>query len=165
MGLRCWHGSYHGSYLGSQLRKLFRTIQSFTHSNNLRSRLVCTLRTTSRMIHSLEQRRPHIPSSVASHFLKSHSSRHSLQSSPQWFKKRRGVANGIAVSGSGLGGLIYSLASEAMIRNLGLAWYIPPLRKYLFAFSQENVNLSELDRLAIGHSEIHEFCFPELKEH
>ncbi|KAF2099931.1 MFS general substrate transporter [Rhizodiscina lignyota] len=41
---------------------------------------------------------------------------------PQWFTKRRGVANGIAAAGSGLGGLIYSLAAQAMIQNLGLSW-------------------------------------------
>jgi MFS family permease len=41
---------------------------------------------------------------------------------PQWFSKRRGVANGIGTAGSGLGGMMYSLATNAMIRNLGLAW-------------------------------------------
>ncbi|KAI9172252.1 putative transporter MCH2 [Paramyrothecium foliicola] len=41
---------------------------------------------------------------------------------PQWFLKRRSLANGISTSGSGLGGLLYSLATGAMIRNLGLAW-------------------------------------------
>ena len=41
---------------------------------------------------------------------------------PQWFTKRRGVANGIGTAGSGLGGMMYSLATNAMIRNLGLAW-------------------------------------------
>jgi MFS family permease len=41
---------------------------------------------------------------------------------PQWFTRRRGVANGIAAAGSGLGGLIYCLATEAMIQKLGLPW-------------------------------------------
>lgn len=43
---------------------------------------------------------------------------------PQWFLKRRSLANGIAAGGSGLGGLIWSLAVQAMIANpsLGLAW-------------------------------------------
>lgn len=40
----------------------------------------------------------------------------------QWFSTRRSLANGIATAGSGVGGLIYSLATGAMIRNLGLAW-------------------------------------------
>ncbi|WYZ35736.1 hypothetical protein EsH8_X_000383 [Colletotrichum jinshuiense] len=41
---------------------------------------------------------------------------------PQWFVLRRSFANAIATAGSGLGGLIYSLATNAMIRNIGLPW-------------------------------------------
>ena len=41
---------------------------------------------------------------------------------PQWFTSRRSLANGIATSGSGLGGLVYSLAAGAMIRSIGLPW-------------------------------------------
>ncbi|KAL2879086.1 hypothetical protein SGCOL_005506 [Colletotrichum sp. CLE4] len=41
---------------------------------------------------------------------------------PQWFVVRRSFANSIATAGSGLGGLIYSLGSNAMIRNIGLPW-------------------------------------------
>lgn len=41
---------------------------------------------------------------------------------PQWFTTRRSLANGFATSGSGLGGLIYSLATGAMIQTIGLAW-------------------------------------------
>ena len=41
---------------------------------------------------------------------------------PQWFTKRRSFANSVATCGSGFGGLIYSLATNAMITNLGLAW-------------------------------------------
>ncbi|KAJ5812448.1 hypothetical protein N7474_008749 [Penicillium riverlandense] len=41
---------------------------------------------------------------------------------PQWFEKRKSVANGIAAGGSGLGGLIWSLATSSMIQNLGLPW-------------------------------------------
>lgn len=41
---------------------------------------------------------------------------------PQWFTKRRGAANGIAAAGSGIGGLVYSLASDAMITSLGVDW-------------------------------------------
>lgn len=40
----------------------------------------------------------------------------------QWFLKRRSVAQGITAAGSGLGGLIYSLAVGAIIPRLGLAW-------------------------------------------
>ncbi|KAL2785296.1 major facilitator superfamily domain-containing protein [Aspergillus keveii] len=41
---------------------------------------------------------------------------------PQWFTTKRSLAAGISVSGAGIGGLVYSLATEAAIRNLGLAW-------------------------------------------
>ncbi|PKS06050.1 hypothetical protein jhhlp_007884 [Lomentospora prolificans] len=41
---------------------------------------------------------------------------------PQWFTKRRSLANGISAAGSGMGGLVYSLASGAMIQNLGVQW-------------------------------------------
>ncbi|KAI0399678.1 major facilitator superfamily domain-containing protein [Xylaria palmicola] len=40
----------------------------------------------------------------------------------QWFHKKRSLANGIVASGSGFGGLIYSLATNAMIENIGLPW-------------------------------------------
>ncbi|KAL8304395.1 hypothetical protein RB597_004403 [Gaeumannomyces tritici] len=40
----------------------------------------------------------------------------------QWFTKRRSLANGIAAAGSGFGGLIYSMGTNAMIKNLGLPW-------------------------------------------
>ena len=41
---------------------------------------------------------------------------------PQWFTKKRSLANGIGTAGSGLGGLTYSLASGAMIDSIGLPW-------------------------------------------
>ena len=41
---------------------------------------------------------------------------------PQWFTTKRSLANGIATAGSGLGGLIYSLATGAMIPSIGLPW-------------------------------------------
>ena len=41
---------------------------------------------------------------------------------PQWFTTRRSLANGIGSAGSGMFGLAYSLVTEAMIENLGLAW-------------------------------------------
>jgi MFS family permease len=41
---------------------------------------------------------------------------------PQWFTTRRSLANGIGASGSGFGGLTYSLATNALIENVGLAW-------------------------------------------
>ncbi|KAB8071040.1 major facilitator superfamily domain-containing protein [Aspergillus leporis] len=41
---------------------------------------------------------------------------------PQWFTTRRSLATGISLSGAGVGGLVYSLAAGAMIRDLGLQW-------------------------------------------
>ena len=41
---------------------------------------------------------------------------------PQWFSKRRSFANSISAAGSGLGGLIYSLSTNAMIQSIGLGW-------------------------------------------
>lgn len=41
---------------------------------------------------------------------------------PQWFLKRRSLANGFAAGGSGLGGLVYSLAAQKMIATIGLPW-------------------------------------------
>lgn len=41
---------------------------------------------------------------------------------PQWFTTKRSLANAVAAAGSGLGGLIYSLAAQAMIRSIGLPW-------------------------------------------
>ena len=41
---------------------------------------------------------------------------------PQWFTKKRSLANGIATAGSGLGGMMYSLATNAMIESLGVGW-------------------------------------------
>ncbi|KAK8246977.1 major facilitator superfamily domain-containing protein [Phyllosticta capitalensis] len=41
---------------------------------------------------------------------------------PQWFTTRRSFANGVATSGTGIGGLIYSLATGAIIQNIGVGW-------------------------------------------
>lgn len=41
---------------------------------------------------------------------------------PQWFSTKRSLANGIATSGVGVGGIIFSLGTSAMIQAIGLAW-------------------------------------------
>jgi MFS family permease len=41
---------------------------------------------------------------------------------PQWFSTRRSLAQGIAAAGVGVGGLIWNLATNAMIQQIGLAW-------------------------------------------
>ncbi|KAF7952359.1 uncharacterized protein EAE97_001856 [Botrytis byssoidea] len=40
----------------------------------------------------------------------------------QWFDRRRSLANGMGTAGSGIGGLIYSLASSALIQRWGTGW-------------------------------------------
>lgn len=40
----------------------------------------------------------------------------------QWFSTKKTLANGISAAGSGIGGLTFSFAAGAMIRNLSLAW-------------------------------------------
>ncbi|KAL3425284.1 major facilitator superfamily transporter [Phlyctema vagabunda] len=40
----------------------------------------------------------------------------------QWFSKRRSLATGISSAGSGIGGLIFSFASSALMHRLSLAW-------------------------------------------
>ncbi|TPX31764.1 hypothetical protein SmJEL517_g04990 [Synchytrium microbalum] len=42
----------------------------------------------------------------------------------QYFLKKRAIATGIAVSGTGLGGLTYSVMIEAMLNNLGYQWTV-----------------------------------------
>lgn len=41
---------------------------------------------------------------------------------PQWFTKKRSLANGIGTAGSGIGGMMYSLATNALIDRLGVQW-------------------------------------------
>ncbi|KAI8610029.1 major facilitator superfamily domain-containing protein, partial [Chytriomyces sp. MP71] len=45
----------------------------------------------------------------------------------QWFVKWRGVATGIAVSGAGIGGMLFSLISNKLIDAVGLAWTLRTL--------------------------------------
>lgn len=60
---------------------------------------------------------------------------------PQWFTKRRSFANAIGTAGSGFGGLTYSLATNAMIRNISLAWAFRILAIVSFAANMVSVVL------------------------
>ncbi|QIX02254.1 hypothetical protein AMS68_007771 [Peltaster fructicola] len=53
---------------------------------------------------------------------------------PQWFTTRRSLANGISAAGSGVGGLVWSLATGAMIPAIGLAWSFRVIGIVTFAF-------------------------------
>ncbi|KAF2088466.1 major facilitator superfamily protein [Saccharata proteae CBS 121410] len=46
----------------------------------------------------------------------------SIAITSQWFDRRRSLANGITSAGSGIGGLIFSFATQAMINNISLPW-------------------------------------------
>ena len=41
---------------------------------------------------------------------------------PPWFTSRRSLAYGIATSGAGVGGLIYSISTNAIIEKMGVGW-------------------------------------------
>lgn len=76
---------------------------------------------------------------------------------PQWFLRRRGVANGITASGSGIGGLMYSLATGAMISRLGLPWAFRILGILSFVVNLIAANLLKDRNKAIGsrHTAFH----------
>lgn len=40
----------------------------------------------------------------------------------QWFSSKRSVANGISSAGSGIGGMVFSWGTDAMINRVGLSW-------------------------------------------
>lgn len=43
---------------------------------------------------------------------------------PQWFTTRRSLANGLAATGTGAGGLLYALVAGQMLQRLGVGWSI-----------------------------------------
>jgi MFS family permease len=58
-----------------------------------------------------------------------------------WFKKRRSLVNGIASSGSGIGGLVYSLAVGKMIPEFGFPWAMRTLGILCFVINLTCANL------------------------
>ncbi|EMD01205.1 hypothetical protein BAUCODRAFT_29653 [Baudoinia panamericana UAMH 10762] len=73
---------------------------------------------------------------------------------PQWFTTRRSLANGFATSGSGLGGLVYSLATGAMIQRIGLAWAFRILGIVAFAVNSICAILIKDRNKIIGASQL-----------
>ena len=69
---------------------------------------------------------------------------------PQWFVKRRSLANAVAAGGSGLGGLIYSLAAQRIIDTLGLSWAYRIIGICAFAVNVVASNLIRDRNKAIG---------------
>ncbi|MCJ1243788.1 hypothetical protein MMC30_000985 [Trapelia coarctata] len=73
---------------------------------------------------------------------------------PQWFTKRRSLANGIGTAGSGIGGMVYSLAANAMIVSIGLGWAFRVLGIVSFAVNFTCAILIKDRNKAIGASQL-----------
>ncbi|KKY25737.1 putative mfs transporter [Phaeomoniella chlamydospora] len=69
---------------------------------------------------------------------------------PQWFSSKRSLATAIAASGSGAGGLTYSLATHAMISHLGLPWAFRILGILAFVFNLIPSNILRDRNFATG---------------
>ncbi|KKK18844.1 hypothetical protein P175DRAFT_0535272 [Aspergillus ochraceoroseus IBT 24754] len=81
---------------------------------------------------------------------------------PQWFHRRRSLAMGINAAGSGLGGLIYSLAVGTMLPRLGLSWTFRILGIIACVVNLVCANLLRDRNKAVG-SRYKAFHFPLLK--
>lgn len=80
---------------------------------------------------------------------------------PQWFTKRRSLANSIGTAGSGFGGLTYALATNSMITNLGLAWAFRILAILAFVVNSFAAFLARDRNKEVGavHQAIHKELF------
>ncbi|KAF2131322.1 MFS general substrate transporter [Dothidotthia symphoricarpi CBS 119687] len=74
--------------------------------------------------------------------------------SAQWFTTRRSLANGVAAAGSGIGGLIYSLGAQAMIKNIGLPWAFRTLAVIAFVINSICALLIRDRNKQIGSSQL-----------
>ncbi|KAM5463053.1 hypothetical protein MauCBS54593_007712 [Microsporum audouinii] len=81
---------------------------------------------------------------------------------PQWFRRKRSIANSLAAAGSGIGGLSYSLAAGSLIPKVGLGWTFRVLGLCSFAMNLIASNLMRDRNKAIG-SRYRAFHFPLLK--
>ena len=73
---------------------------------------------------------------------------------PQWFTTRRSLATGIAMCGSGFGGLVYSFVTGAIIQNLGLAWAFRVLGIVVFVVNTTCTILVRDRNKIIGSSQL-----------
>ncbi|CAG8945322.1 unnamed protein product [Penicillium salamii] len=69
-----------------------------------------------------------------------------------WFKKRRSLVNGISASGSGIGGLVYSLAVGKMIPQMGFPWAMRTLGILCFVINLTCANLLRLPAHSVTSS-------------
>ncbi|KAK2737777.1 hypothetical protein FQN57_007425 [Myotisia sp. PD_48] len=81
---------------------------------------------------------------------------------PQWFLRRRSIANSIGAAGSGMGGLVYSLAAGAMIPSIGLGWTFRVLGLLSFSMNVVAATLLRDRNKAVG-SRYRAFHFPLLR--
>ena len=72
----------------------------------------------------------------------------------QWFTTHRSLANGCCAAGSGLGGLVYSLSAQAMIRNIGLPWAFRTLAVIAFVANTASALLIRDRNKQIGSSQL-----------
>ena len=73
---------------------------------------------------------------------------------PQWFTKKRSLANGIGTAGSGLGGMMYSLATNAMIDRLGVEWALRILGILAFVVNCSCAMLIRDRNKAVGSTQL-----------
>lgn len=81
---------------------------------------------------------------------------------PQWFAKRRSVANAISAAGSGLGGLMYSLVAQRCIDRLGLPWTFRILAVCVFVVNTTAATIIRDRNKAVGSKHVG-FDFAMLK--
>ncbi|CAA9958550.1 mfs transporter [Pyrenophora teres f. maculata] len=72
----------------------------------------------------------------------------------QWFSTRRSLATGCCTAGSGLGGLVYSLSAQAMIRNIGLPWAFRTLAVIAFVANTASALLIRDRNKQIGSNQL-----------
>lgn len=60
---------------------------------------------------------------------------------PQWFKKKRSLANGLTVAGSGIGGVVIMLAAQEWINKWGLSWCFRAVAIMTFVVNMTSVLL------------------------
>lgn len=69
---------------------------------------------------------------------------------PQWFSSKRSLANGVALAGAAFGGMVYSLATGAMIKNIGFHWALRILGILAFVVNTSSIFLIQDRNEATG---------------